>query len=710
MEKETTIWKKKRFSHSNNNSSENFQTMNMINKLKNLRNKRKRPQNYKNIEPLQNIHEKEDENENENDNENENKKKNPLFEGFNDDEYDGIDEGDKSAGKDDIRVRLKDFIEQFYAYIYMINYSIAYFVAQLFSTKSTDNATPLTSDDPDDKEQVKLANQFNSLMSSNTTLVPPNPKDVVLIIHFLGWFESIGLASLSIFNWYYVLFYHYDVYIKDGQETFTDVEGAIKKMVDIFDQNGNPVKDEAGNPIKEHYKKRVFMPEFFYRNNLTCAAAGKYSLFSEWIPPEFWLCFNYFFLPAFFFPENLQRFFREGWSHEMYKSFKGPNGEDGYIKNQGFFSQAFNFVLTFIMLIFILHNYSLTFKTFLIDLLNMNTQNIILNLMYLCVCYVLFTIILNGDTVCNVERLDSSYMDATSKANHMKDALDLAGGVAGKSMYFSIASTMMMFIVNLIRFLIATTISVPIGAFMCAFYILLYSFGAIFLIQPLEFFSTKYNNILSYIKKTDENNRNDLPGGPEKPWNKLLHVFYGIADFLYKFSYIIAFLMLFISMFFEFNAKISVSNLNTALTGIMGFSVLILLFACYYGVVDVALVYSKMAGLEFDLPTEPTENIQSVPINNDAKPKPMVSSTFSTIVFRILMIIALLSVYSIIFNVLVSTYGNNKASSILFWVFSSLILLFALYYFDVFDYFMEKILGPTPVENLEKNTNPTPKI
>lgn len=594
MEKETTIWKKKRFSHSD--SGENFQTMNMIHKLKDLRNKRKRPPNYKNIEPLQNIHDNEDDGED---------KKKEMVEGFKDSEYEGIDEGDKSAGAEDPRKRVKNFVEQLYAYIYMMNYSIAYFIARIFSTKSVTNSKPITSDDPDDKEQIKIANQYNELMSSTKILVPPNPQDVVLIIQFLNWFESIGLACLSIFNWYYVLFYHYDVFIKDGQETFTEVEGAIKKMVDIFDRNGNPVKDATGNPIKEHYKKRVFMPEFFYRNNLTCAAAGKYSLFSEWIPPEFWLCFNYFFLPAFFFPENLQRFFREGCSFEMYKSFKGANGEDGYIKNQGLFSQAFNFVLTFIVLILILHNYSAIFKKFIIDLLDMNTNNTIINLMYICVCYVLFTIILNGDTTCNVERLDSSYMDATSKANHMKEALEQGKTTAGQNVYLTLAYTMMMFVINLIRILIATTISVPIGALICVFYILLYSFGALFLIQPLEFFSVKYNNILSYIKKTDETNRNDLPGGPEKPWNKLLHAFYGIADFLYKFSYIIAFLLLFLSMFFEFNAKISVSSLNMALTGIMGFCVLILLFACYYGVVDVALVYSKMTGIDI---------VQSTPI------------------------------------------------------------------------------------------------
>lgn len=612
MEKDTTIWKKKRFSHSYNNTNEDFQTMNMIHKIKTIRNKKKRTINYKNIEQLTNINDKDNENDNENEGSSLNKGSNKK-EGFNDDEYEGIDKGDNSANLNDPRNRIKRFIEQVYAYIYMINYSIAYFIASIFSSKLTDNSVQLTSDDKNDQE-VKLANQFNKLLSTTANLTPPNPKDVALIMQFLGWFESIGLAGLSVFNWYYVLFYHYDVYIKDGNETFTQVEGAIKKIIDIFDRNGNPVEDENGVQIKEHYKKRVFLPEFFYRNNLTCAASGKYFLFSEWVPPEFWLIFNYFFLPAFFFPENLQRFCREAWSFEMYKSFKGPNGEDGYIKNNGFFSQSFYFVITFITLIFIIHNYSLWLKNLINDLLDMSTTNSTLNIMYLCVCYVLFTIILNGDTTCNVEQLDSSYMDATAKANSMKNMIEKSKEISGNNVFLTLAFSMMMTVIHVIRFIIATTISVPIGAFMCIFYILLYSFGAFFLIQPLELFFFKYNNVLNYIKKTDETNRNDLPGGSEKPWNKLLHVFYGISDFLYKFSYIFAFLVLFISMFFEFNAKISVSALNMALTGIMGFAILVLLFQCYYGVVDIALVYSKIAGIEFDEITKPRENIQSVPI------------------------------------------------------------------------------------------------
>jgi hypothetical protein len=189
MSNEKTLWNNSLFSdrfETQNNGDENFQTMNMIYKIKKIKkNKKPKLENYKGIEPLQNINETEQERE-------KNKEKqinnNPILEGLQgrvstddpnflglpDEDFDGVDKPSKKDNSKDPRVILSNFIDNFFKRLDKFNYNKAYLFARALSGKK------------------------------------PVRSDVLVVKKYIGWFETILLSYFACYNWFFLMYYRYN--------------------------------------------------------------------------------------------------------------------------------------------------------------------------------------------------------------------------------------------------------------------------------------------------------------------------------------------------------------------------------------------------------------------------------------------------------------------------------------------------------------------
>lgn len=185
MSNEKTIWNNSLFSDrykTQNNSDENFQTMNMIYKIKKIKkNKKPKLENYKGIEPLQNINEEETKQEDDI-----NKKPiieglkgqvttdDPNFLGLPDKDFDGVDTPSKKDNSKDPRAVLSNFIDTIFRKIDKFNYNKAYLFARAFSGTK------------------------------------PERSDVMVVKKYIGWFETILLSYFACYNWFFLMYYRYN--------------------------------------------------------------------------------------------------------------------------------------------------------------------------------------------------------------------------------------------------------------------------------------------------------------------------------------------------------------------------------------------------------------------------------------------------------------------------------------------------------------------
>jgi hypothetical protein len=146
-------------------SDNNFQVINMNYKLKKIKNKKKSKNNYKNIETFETL-----------DNiqtENKNKEKGPnLLEGFDDSEYDGIDNvnDNKQNTGASIGDKLTELINKIYNFFVKTNHVIAKKIAMALSkNKATE-------------------------------------KDIFLIRQYIVWSESVLAASYVTYNMFFIMY------------------------------------------------------------------------------------------------------------------------------------------------------------------------------------------------------------------------------------------------------------------------------------------------------------------------------------------------------------------------------------------------------------------------------------------------------------------------------------------------------------------------
>jgi len=185
MSNEKTIWNNSLFSDrykTQSNSDENFQTMNMIYKIKKIKkNKKPKMENYKGIEPLQNINDVEkDQVKKENNNpiieglKGHVSTDDPNFLGLPDKDFDGVDKPSKKDNSKDPRVMLSNFIDNIFKKIDKFNYNKAYLFARAFSGTK------------------------------------PERSDVMVVKKYIGWFETILLSYFACYNWFFLMYYRYN--------------------------------------------------------------------------------------------------------------------------------------------------------------------------------------------------------------------------------------------------------------------------------------------------------------------------------------------------------------------------------------------------------------------------------------------------------------------------------------------------------------------
>jgi hypothetical protein len=161
---------RKTFSETNNTL--NFQTENMVQKIKTVH-KKKKKHNYKNIEPLENIHDT---------NEDSFQEREPIIEGlavfpvatFNEDDWttqDDIYEGGNKSNAPTTKLSVDDIINTMYEYVNNLTTKTAEIIVKVLSV-----------------------NKHKS-------------SDIPIIKKYVCWSLSIGAASIAVFNWVFLMFY-----------------------------------------------------------------------------------------------------------------------------------------------------------------------------------------------------------------------------------------------------------------------------------------------------------------------------------------------------------------------------------------------------------------------------------------------------------------------------------------------------------------------
>jgi hypothetical protein len=215
MENEKSIWNKTIFSETPNKYDDNFQIMNMKQKIKKIKKTKVKKENYKNIELLENIYDKPPEMKegfstnplDKNSAKNVNNKVKPArknaqefiddpdFLGLPDKDFDGVDKPDK-GNKIDMQHSFIDYINEIYEKIYSFNHSIASTIAKSLSSMSF----------AEDTMGELLRKGVNSRKVKQSV---DNEKDILIIQKYVGFFESILVAFFATYNWFYIIFYYY---------------------------------------------------------------------------------------------------------------------------------------------------------------------------------------------------------------------------------------------------------------------------------------------------------------------------------------------------------------------------------------------------------------------------------------------------------------------------------------------------------------------
>ena len=161
---------RKTFSETNNTL--NFQTENMVQKIKTVH-KKKKKHNYKNIEPLENIHDT---------NNDSFPEREPIIEGlavfpvatFSEDDWtkaDDIYEGGNKSNPLTTKLSLADIINAMYEYVNNLTTKTAETIVKVLSVKKHKSS------------------------------------DIPIIKKYVCWSLSIGAASIAVFNWVFLMFY-----------------------------------------------------------------------------------------------------------------------------------------------------------------------------------------------------------------------------------------------------------------------------------------------------------------------------------------------------------------------------------------------------------------------------------------------------------------------------------------------------------------------
>jgi len=451
---------------------ENFQVENMVYKLKKVKKKR-RAENYKNIEPLVNIHDTADADANTNTNTNTNtysKKADKkgggkkIIEGYMDPD---LDKKENWYGHDPVEDKgmfSESIVDKIIRYV---NFIYNFFDFMLFLFAKT-------------VASVLTASTFN------------NEDDIKVLKRNIAWFFCILVSWITVFNWYFIMFY------------------------------------------KTSFGERIPLNKDFYRSNLkmkevTDANSAIYKIIVFWF--EF----------SFFFPEFIQEYCVI-WIPSILESFC---------------NKTTLFVFLFFFMISFVYNYPSRCRTFIVDSLTQNGDNMMIVLMLTIVVYLFFASLVTLDYY-----------------GIMKTSTNILSIISNPIMIFVII------VCHIVRFIFSMLCSVPTGGMFSMIYLFMYSFFGINIttmqVNPLPY----RKKIWEYIKPPRDFLKKEPNCRPFTIWEKLMNLINRTMDFLYKFSFWIAlFYMLFIGCFDYTNIKDDF--LRMVLIGINAFCILFLGFVTY---------------------------------------------------------------------------------------------------------------------------------
>jgi hypothetical protein len=301
--------------------------------------------------------------------------------------------------------------------------------------------------------------------------------DETRVYNYICLFEAIIFSSFVVNNWYYLMFYNN---FKDGEK------------VNLFDFSADKIKSLSDDYFTNKFLKYILL---------------------------------YFIEYALFFPEKLEYF--------LLDLIPGVSVK--------FFNHTLCYIFLFMILCYLSYNFASGFKNFLIDVINVNSKNFIVSLMYITVIIVYCIpdgnptgeyfktknpdVTKGGDPYTMLEQdggkqasadpsvgtkilnnLASGYNSAASIASNVASSAAAARekaasaaayarekAAAASSAYKSAkenvskyvpkpsattVTTVFKIIWDIIRFLIIVGISVPIGGFFCIFYFVFYSIYA----------------------------------------------------------------------------------------------------------------------------------------------------------------------------------------------------------------------------------------
>uniref|UniRef100_A0A6C0HBK4 Uncharacterized protein n=1 Tax=viral metagenome TaxID=1070528 RepID=A0A6C0HBK4_9ZZZZ len=496
MENEKSIWNKTIFSETPNRYDDNFQIMNMKQKIKKIKKPKIKKENYKNIEELENIYDIPSSSpppkiveglrsKSTNDD------LDPNFLGLPDKDFDGIDTPDK-GNKDDPRVAVINILNKLYEQINKFNYTIALYIAKILSI----------ADSNENNVSELLRKGANSRKLNQKQKDSKN--DILIIQKYVGLFESVLVAFFATYNWFYIMFYYYT----------------------NQDKENNIVNDEKVGC-------RVDVPKLssYYIQEQIHQRADFLSIFYAFV--------NFFFIFALAFVEYLQSF--------MMKII--PDNLRSLLNYKGCF------VGVFLLLIVFFFKFNVFIYNFLIAVLKGDTKNITVSLMYFFLLIIYFF------------------------GNYNMGLLPKTLSYTVNSFMGFILSPITGFITAFLRFIIVMLISVPLGAVACMLYMLINSlFGIMMNVNIFKYFGT-FVRINEFIKHNNDPLANVPKSTEDEIIYKVKSSYNNLIDFIYKYVFFIAYIVILVIAIIDYNNNITNSQLKFRLIIFSAIVIFIMLIA-----------------------------------------------------------------------------------------------------------------------------------
>uniref|UniRef100_A0A6C0AS18 Uncharacterized protein n=1 Tax=viral metagenome TaxID=1070528 RepID=A0A6C0AS18_9ZZZZ len=299
---------------------------------------------------------------------------------------------------------------------------------------------------------------------------------------------------------------------------------------------------------QDENKQGPILPEDYYRSNV--ANKGTQNSIFKLI--------DYFFNKSLFFPEYLQEGIKAG--SPLLKSTFNP---------------TFIFSFLFFGLIFFLYHSMLFIRNFFIAVVNFDTNNFTLSFMYSVLCILLalsfFDPIISvkmksvEDVVAFPTKIVAMFSELLSNLNPFRFVLNL--------------------VIFILHFLFIVFLGVPFAAFFCCVYLFVYTFFGIILLKWFNFkdiFKLVWEKIPEYARSEKSKIKVETPCDRNTYWQKLVNAFHYAFDFIYKYSFEIAFMYMLLFGLIDSIYKLRMKNVRLTMIIVTVIMMITLLTGTYF--------------------------------------------------------------------------------------------------------------------------------